>query len=511
MSKLGPSSLWRSIVLTTGASLGVICLVWTLGLGLLGIKPIVFTSGSMSPAIHTGSVAFTRSVPATVVAPGDVVSVLTADGVRVTHRVVKSTPEGSSATLRLKGDANNTVDSETYTLNNVDVVVGQVPLLGYLLLFAASPAGMGLGLTLLVSCLWLGFTKPKPASANPAAEIDPVGSQPRRRNRVLVGVAGLIAGAVWLGATAVPTQRTLAFWSDSPTVMSPAGGIEMGSWFTCSAAISAATGVEPWAHWGFNESPGTQASLSTPFFADSVGTGHDSAYFVGTSSTAVSPSVGHSDACARDASSSVYLSGGIDSAAQYIRMQNPIQNQNGNSLGNRWNTFTINVWFKTNVSGGDDLAGALTAYSQAEAIGETNPEPPTDRVLYLDKNGLLKFMVYPGAYRVRASTINAADNEWHMATATLGPDGQCLYLDGVLQGTCDDSTTTAWQGNNKTGGRDTYWRFGNAIMSAGFSGIDDHNLQQRAFKGYLDDAAIWRTQLSAEQIREMYRAALPLP
>lgn len=48
-------------------------------------------------------------------------------------------------------------------------------------------------------------------------------------------------------------------------------------------------------------------------------------------------------------------------------------------------------------------------------------------------------------------------------------------------------------------------------MSAGFSGIDDLNLAQRAFKGYLDDAAIWKTQLTGDQIREMYRAALPLP
>lgn len=147
----------RSGILTLGAVLGVVCLVWTVGLGVLGLRPLVFMSGSMSPAIEAGDVGFARTVEGIDVGVGDIVSVTTESGVRVTHRVVSTSTDEGVTRLRLQGDANNTPDAETYVVERVDLLVGQVPGLGHLLAYAASPWGLAAGGILLVSCLYLGF------------------------------------------------------------------------------------------------------------------------------------------------------------------------------------------------------------------------------------------------------------------------------------------------------------------------------------------------------------------
>ena len=97
--------------------------VWVLVLGLtslalvpsvVGYRPVLVTSGSMSPSINLGDVVVTAPTDGENLAVGVVVD-HNADGGRRIHRVVEATPSG----YRTKGDANLTADSEVVSPNKV--------------------------------------------------------------------------------------------------------------------------------------------------------------------------------------------------------------------------------------------------------------------------------------------------------------------------------------------------------------------------------------------------------
>ncbi|MFV0375099.1 signal peptidase I, partial [Microbacterium sp.] len=222
----------RTVTLSTGAIAGVVCVLWTLGLWALGLHPLVFLSGSMSPAIEAGAVGFARTVPADDIRVGDIVSVVTDEGVRVTHRVVSTVTDDAGPTFRLKGDANNTPDAHAYTLDTVDLVVGHVNGAGYVLQGVASPWGMAVGAGLLAACLVFGVRR---RSDEPRTGGGAPGDQsPADLARQAVGDSGAEAGGrrpvssrtsrvaavalvplVLAGAAAAPTAGTLAYFSDS--------------------------------------------------------------------------------------------------------------------------------------------------------------------------------------------------------------------------------------------------------------------------------------------------------
>ncbi len=503
MSVSKPLATVRSVTLTLGAVLGVVCLLWTVGVAIAGVRPLVFESGSMSPTIHTGDLAFAKTIPADEVEVGDVVSVKTDDDERITHRVVSVTPDGAATTLLLQGDANNTPDAQPYTVTEVDLVVGHVPMLGYVLAFASSPVGMAMGGLLLVASVGFGFfggSSPPGERAEPPRERAVSRRALTRERQVLVVV---LFSALLAGSAVSPVHPTMAYFTDTPKLTSPVDGLDAARWFTCAQATSQATyGSAPWAHLNFNENTGLpQLSTTDPYFQDDSGGDWDGIYYVGNVWSAMIPSGGHTPACNRDPESkSVYLQGNTLLTSEFVRLNKNSQAVNG-PAGARWNTFTVNVWFKTDITALDDKAGALAAYSRASGTESL----ATDRVLYLDSSGRLTFEVYPGAYHFRATTASYADNKWHMATATLGPTGQCLYIDGQPAGGCDTTVTSAYQTSFAM-----YWRFGYAEMSNGFQGITDGSVEQRAFKGYLDDAAIWTRQLSETEIIALHRAGLPV-
>ena len=114
---------------------GVLCaLLAVLGSGL-GFGVILFSTGSMSPAIPAGSAALVRTVDAADVRVGDVVTVDRGEKMPVTHRVVEvAAAAGSSAaspatsrTLTLQGDANAQPDPAPYEVEQVGRVVLSVP------------------------------------------------------------------------------------------------------------------------------------------------------------------------------------------------------------------------------------------------------------------------------------------------------------------------------------------------------------------------------------------------
>jgi signal peptidase I len=120
----------REALLTIGAVVGGICLLVTVASALFGLRPLVFQSGSMSPTIGTGALALSHEVDASALHVGQVVSVPTGDGERVTHRIVGIAHDGPVTQLELRGDANAVSDPHTYRVTTADVVIAQVPWLG---------------------------------------------------------------------------------------------------------------------------------------------------------------------------------------------------------------------------------------------------------------------------------------------------------------------------------------------------------------------------------------------
>lgn len=147
----------RELALNVGAIAGTICIVATVLSLMFGVKPLVFRSGSMSPAISTGSLALAHRVSVDEVKVGDVVSVTNPQGTRITHRVFRIQHSGGQTLLTLKGDANAQPDLLPYPVTKVDRVFAHVGFLGYLVAWLSSGIAIFLGGLLAGALLMLAF------------------------------------------------------------------------------------------------------------------------------------------------------------------------------------------------------------------------------------------------------------------------------------------------------------------------------------------------------------------
>lgn len=126
--------------LNVAALLGIVCVICAAVLWVAGGRVIIFTSGSMSPAIPAGSVALTVPVPADTVVEGNVITVRRDDERLVTHRVQEATTSQDVTFVTLRGDANASDDPHPYTLQGpVQRVLWSVPGIGRLMAAAQSP------------------------------------------------------------------------------------------------------------------------------------------------------------------------------------------------------------------------------------------------------------------------------------------------------------------------------------------------------------------------------------
>lgn len=225
----------REVVLTLGALAGVLCMVLAVLAVAFDVKPVVFRSGSMSPAIDTGALAISRTVDASDMKVGDVVTVTTSKGVRVTHRIQSITRNGDEATLILRGDANAVADEEPYVVKSADRVLFDVPKAGYVVNAITGKAGVFGGGLLVGLVLITAFSRrPRDEDDDAVPEGDPVplwseleevppvppvkGKRKNdgRRRKLTISVALLAAGAVLAGVTG----STGAYFTDSASVAS---------------------------------------------------------------------------------------------------------------------------------------------------------------------------------------------------------------------------------------------------------------------------------------------------
>lgn len=102
----------------------------------------IVQSGSMEPAIKTGSLVVVKPSDSYVV--GDVITfgADTRTEVPISHRIVEMRVEDGKFLYRVKGDANNAEDpTEVKEEDVIGKVVFDIPYVGYILDFARTPVG----------------------------------------------------------------------------------------------------------------------------------------------------------------------------------------------------------------------------------------------------------------------------------------------------------------------------------------------------------------------------------
>lgn len=171
-------------------------------------KLLVVLSGSMEPAIKTGSIVLISpqksSVPGPKFALGDIISYKIADSNNfLTHRVVQVQKPNSSYLYQTKGDANSTIDGKLINEKNIaGKVVFSLPFLGFIIGFAKTK----LGLVLLVIL---------PALYVLASEVLTIIREVKKKQLHPLPQVSLPVVLAFLSLTFFQTSQTQAFFTDS--------------------------------------------------------------------------------------------------------------------------------------------------------------------------------------------------------------------------------------------------------------------------------------------------------
>lgn len=107
---------------------------------LLGYESMAVISGSMEPTIPVGSIIYAKECDGDQLVVGDVITYQMGSS-RVTHRIEEI--DYDTKEIITKGDANNTVDVNPVTFENVvGKVAFHLPLIGYISVYAFTPLGI---------------------------------------------------------------------------------------------------------------------------------------------------------------------------------------------------------------------------------------------------------------------------------------------------------------------------------------------------------------------------------
>lgn len=488
-------SFLRSTVLTAGATLGTVCLLWTLAILITGVTPLVVLSGSMAPALRAGDVAFAFTVPAEDLAIGDVVTVTSADGIRITHRVVDIETHDGSTALRLKGDANESADDEAYPVSSALRVAGHLQGVGWILRAAASPVGIGAGLALLVGCLVLGRRSARDTARERDAESNldgESGTAPHRRRHLSRLAALLVIPLVAVGSASAP-QQSVAYFTDLPTLRSPADGFDASPWFTCHEAMTSAP-LSPLFYYRFTDAIGSTTA------SDSSGNNR-TATMKGVSGTAYR--FGVSQPCQRDSDTAAAFTGTSGWAVT------PDVAALGGPAGTSWNTFTVSMWFR------GDAVPATTPTGLLMMNLNVNGTQAHDRLIYVDATGRLRFGVFNanGVNTIATPAVGQAGYvdyrapQWHMVTVSLSSAGMKLYTDGArVPVASTEQARDASQVTTAAQYATAYWFIGAAVAPNWPGGMTANGY----WKGSISKAGIWTRALTDQQILDLYRSGLPV-
>lgn len=161
----------------------VILAVMLVGTRIVGLRPLTVLSGSMEPAIKTGSLVYVKEVDTGTLQKGDVITyTIDADGTYATHRIIEIIPEGMTLDMngevvpidtsnasapnpvkiklrfRTKGDNNDSSDATPVAdVNVVGKVLFSVPYLGYVSNYIQHPPGMYIAISIGAILILLVF------------------------------------------------------------------------------------------------------------------------------------------------------------------------------------------------------------------------------------------------------------------------------------------------------------------------------------------------------------------
>lgn len=168
------STTIRKIISTTLTVVVAVCILFVLyaaisgrnengiAVGPYGVAVII--TGSMEPAIRTGSLIVIKSVSEDNLAAGDIITYKPIEGRSdlVTHRIIDEASEDNS--FITQGDANDIPDfNPVYYDSIVGKVIFTIPLLGYLINFLKTPQGIVLLILFIILCeiIWRLIRKSK--------------------------------------------------------------------------------------------------------------------------------------------------------------------------------------------------------------------------------------------------------------------------------------------------------------------------------------------------------------
>lgn len=141
--------------------------------------------------------------------------------------------------------------------------------------------------------------------------------------------------------------------------------------------------------------------------------------------------------------------------------------------------FSTEAWFKTTSTSG----GKIIGFGNSRTALSNN----YDRHTFMQNDGRLVFGAYTGVEQRVTSPQAYNDGEWHHVVSVLSGQGMQLYVDGVLVGTNPNTAAEAYNG---------YWRVGGDRVWSGAS--------SNYFNGLVDEASVYSTALSAEDVRRHY-------
>ncbi|MBF4602234.1 hypothetical protein ITJ55_15615 [Frigoribacterium sp. VKM Ac-1396] len=450
-------SFWGALCLATTARVvlatAVCLLLWAAVPALWGWSPTTVVSGSMAPAIVAGDVVVAMPVAVDDLDAGQVLLVDDPDraGALRLHRLVDTTDDG----LRLRGDANADVDSSlvpTEAVRGVGVLL--VPAIGSAMLWQGGDRALGVLVVSLVVLLLLAATRLEPATDDVA---DPLALSRHR-------------------ARTPPTGRT--------RVARVSGAV-----LTVVAGVAVLFAVVGSSHAAFSATTSTRATLATSRFAcldrpvaaqarfayqfnDGAGTTARDASGNGRTGTLTQGATIRDGTCAAGDSPYLRLDGVSGQVTTAQALDGP-------------QVFTVETWFRTTTTTGGKLIGF--GNSQAGASSQY------DRHLYLTDKGTLVFGVYSGGYFTIESPRAYADGAWHLATATLGPSGMALYVDGTQVASSTQSAAENARG---------YWRIGYDAVSVSWPSSPT----SKYYKGDLDDTTVLDVVSTPAEVSARYSA-----
>lgn len=151
-----PTSWLGAALLNILAVLGVVCIVLVILSFVFNISIMMFKTGSMTPTITAGSIAFVHEIPAQEMKVGDIVTADRGEKVLpVTHRVTSildADAQSGEVTFEMKGDANEAKDPEPYSAETVRKVLFSIPGIAPIIQQLRNPFALG-GITIAASLL----------------------------------------------------------------------------------------------------------------------------------------------------------------------------------------------------------------------------------------------------------------------------------------------------------------------------------------------------------------------